>query len=164
MQSVAPIEAAARGRRGERAPLNHGKSADARNTVANAGSRLRKAGCGDAAALASAHVSLSPITAADLSRAKSDGVFIGESLRPVIDCITVSRTARQLMRQNLALAVIYNLVAVPLAVAGFVTPLIAAAAMSGSSLLVTLNAVRLNGTTKSIKRGAARPKQVVATS
>ena len=69
-------------------------------------------------------------------------MFIGDRLRPVLDTIVVARRARTLMKQNLALAVIYNAIAVPIAIAGFVTPLIAAAAMSGSSILVTLNALR----------------------
>lgn len=121
-------------------------------------------GINDAAALASAHVSLSPVTAADLSRAKSDGIFVGESLRPVMDCIDVSRVARRLMRQNLALAVAYNLIAVPLAVAGFVTPLIAAAAMSGSSILVTLNAVRLRSAARPAKPNTTQLKPLATTS
>jgi Cu2+-exporting ATPase len=87
-------------------------------------------------------VSLSPITAAHLAQAHADAVFLGDHLKPVLRAVVVSRRARALMKQNLALAAIYNLLAVPLAIAGLVTPLIAAVAMSGSSLLVTLNALR----------------------
>ncbi|MFN3888933.1 MAG: heavy metal translocating P-type ATPase [Beijerinckiaceae bacterium] len=99
-------------------------------------------GLNDAPALAGAHASISPIDAADIARARADAMFLGERLQPVIVALDLSRKARSLMRQNLWLAVIYNTIAVPLAVAGFVTPLIAAAAMSGSSILVTLNALR----------------------
>ena len=100
-------------------------------------------GLNDAPSLATAHVSLSPITAADLSQAQADAVFLGERLAPVLDSIVTARHARKVMHQNLWLAAIYNAVAVPVAIAGLVTPLIAALAMSGSSLLVTLNALRL---------------------
>jgi Cu2+-exporting ATPase len=72
-------------------------------------------------------------------------VFLGETLKPVLGAVLAARRARKLMTQNLWLAAIYNAVAVPVAIAGAVTPLIAALAMSGSSLLVTLNAVRANG-------------------
>lgn len=163
--AVAPV-AAALGIEGWLASIKPQQKVAYVTALQKAGRKVLMVGDGinDAAALAAAHVSLSPITAADLSRAKSDGVFIGESLRPVADCITVSRAARQLMRQNLALAVIYNLVAVPLAVTGFVTPLIAAAAMSGSSILVTLNAIRLSGATQFVKQREARPKHAVAMS
>ncbi len=99
-------------------------------------------GLNDAPALAAAHGSLSPISAVDLAQAQSDAVFLGEKLQPVVEAIRTSRKARVLMRENLGLAIIYNAIAVPLAVMGFVTPLIAAAAMSGSSILVTLNALR----------------------
>jgi Cu2+-exporting ATPase len=102
-------------------------------------------GLNDAPALAAAHVSLSPISAADLTQAHADAVFLGDKLKPVQDTIEIARRAHRLMRQNLGIALVYNLIAVPLAFLGYVTPLVAALAMSGSSTIVTLNALRARG-------------------
>jgi Cu2+-exporting ATPase len=99
-------------------------------------------GLNDAPSLAAASVSISPISAADLSQAQADAVFLGTSLNPVLSTVRTARRARAIMRQNLWLAIGYNAIAIPVAIAGLVTPLIAAAAMSGSSVLVTLNALR----------------------
>jgi Cu2+-exporting ATPase len=99
-------------------------------------------GLNDAPSLAAAYVSLSPISAADLTQAQADAVFLGERLKPVQDAIVIARHARRLMKENLWFAAIYNAVAVPIAIGGWVTPLIAALAMSGSSISVTLNALR----------------------
>jgi Cu2+-exporting ATPase len=100
-------------------------------------------GLNDGPSLAAATVSASPATAADVSQTVADVVFQGAKLAPVASVIETARQARGVMRQNLALSIGYNMLMVPLAVAGFVTPWLAAAAMSSSSLLVMLNSFRL---------------------
>ena len=107
-------------------------------------------GLNDAPALAAAHASISPISAVHMSQSVADAVFLGEQLAPIQTAIVISRKALLLMRQNLWLAVMYNALAVPIAVAGLATPLIAAAAMSGSSLLVILNALRARSGVKGL--------------
>ncbi len=100
-------------------------------------------GLNDGPSLAAAHVSASPATAADVSQTVADVVFQGERLAPVLAIIATARRARAVMRENLAFAIGYNALALPLAMAGFVTPWLAAAAMSGSSLTVIANSFRV---------------------
>jgi len=115
------------------------------NALAARGSKVLMVGDGlnDAPSLVAAHISMSPANAVDVSQTASDLIFQGKELKPVFDAIHISRKAVRLVKQNFALAILYNICAVPLAMAGLVTPLIAAVAMSSSSLIVTLNALRL---------------------
>ncbi len=101
-------------------------------------------GLNDAGALALAHASLAPGGAMDVSQSASDAVY-ARGLDGVVQTIVSARSARKRLLENFGFAALYNLVAIPVAVAGLVTPLIAALAMSGSSILVTLNALRTSG-------------------
>jgi P-type Cu2+ transporter len=101
-------------------------------------------GMNDSPALAAASVSASPATAADVSQTVADLVFQGAKLDPVAIALDTARRAKRVMRQNLALSIGYNIIMVPLAIGGWVTPWLAAAAMSSSSLLVMGNSLRLH--------------------
>ncbi len=101
-------------------------------------------GINDAPVLAGADTSIAPAHGALLAQTSADVVMLGDSLAPVTTAVEMSRKTMRIVRQNLAWAIVYNALALPLAAAGFVPPWAAAIGMSASSLIVVLNALRLN--------------------
>jgi Cu2+-exporting ATPase len=100
-------------------------------------------GVNDAPALALSDISISFSRASDIAQNIADIVICGDDLSPVIELIDSSKRAMRFMKSNLVIALIYNLIAVPFAILGYVIPLVAAASMSASSLLVLLNSLRV---------------------
>jgi Cu2+-exporting ATPase len=101
-------------------------------------------GINDAPVLAGADASVAPVHGALLAQTSADVIMLGESLSPLVTGVRLARKTMQIVRQNLAWAVVYNAVALPLAAAGLVPPWAAAIGMSASSLIVVLNALRLS--------------------
>lgn len=128
-----------------RAGLLPEEKSEAIDSLAAAGRKVLMIGDGlnDAAALARAHAAIAPGTALAASQNAADLVLTGDALMAVVEAIDVARSARRRALENFSFAALYNLVAAPAAMLGLVNPFVAALAMSGSSLVVTLNALRV---------------------
>nr|WP_198671027.1 heavy metal translocating P-type ATPase [Oceanibium sediminis] len=100
-------------------------------------------GLNDTAALAKADVSIAPASGIDAARTAADIILLRPDLDVVPRILRVARSARARILENFALAAAYNAVAIPIALSGHATPLMAALAMSGSSICVSLNALRV---------------------
>jgi Cu2+-exporting ATPase len=100
-------------------------------------------GSNDAPVLAGADVSIAIGDGAALAHQAADLVLVGSSLMRIPQAIAIARRSQRAIRQNLGWALAYNLLAIPVAAAGLVTPWLAALGMALSSLLVTGNALRL---------------------
>jgi P-type Cu2+ transporter len=144
----APAVAAVAGRLGiprHTAGVAPGAKAAHLTALARAGRKALMVGDGlnDAPALMAAHVSMAPASAVEVGRNAADFVFLRDSLAAVPLTLTVCHRAGRLVRQNFVLAILYNAAALPVAILGHVSPLIAALAMSLSSIIVVANALRL---------------------
>lgn len=146
----------------------HGATPDAKiarlEALRAGGHRVLMVGDGlnDTAALAAAYVSMAPASASDAGRSAADFIFVRERLDAVVTAHEVALSSARLVRQNFGLALLYNCIAIPLAVAGLVTPLVASIAMSTSSILVVANALRLNHAF-SAPRAKLRPRSTFGT-
>ena len=101
-------------------------------------------GINDAPVLAGADASIALAQGAELAQTSADVLLVGEALAPVATAVEISRGTLRVVRQNLAWAIGYNSLALPLAALGYVPPWAAAIGMSASSLIVVLNALRIN--------------------
>lgn len=102
-------------------------------------------GINDAAALKQAHVSVAMSNASEFVQAKADGVMLCAKVQVIADALVLARRTRQIIRQNIGWALLYNFTAMPLAALGLIAPWLAALGMSLSSLLVLMNSYRLKG-------------------
>lgn len=101
-------------------------------------------GINDAVALKRAHVSMAPASGSDIGRSAADFILLNVDMNGLEVALDTARRAAKLIRQNFVLAIVYNVVSIPLALSGYASPLIAAVAMSTSSILVVANALRLD--------------------
>ncbi len=129
------------------------------DALTKAGKKVLMVGDGinDAPALAAGYTSMAPSSASDIGRTAAETVWMGESASAVANAIKVSRRTQRIAKENFVLAVGYNVLAVPLAMAGFVSPLVAAVAMSTSSIIVIANALRV-GLGRTAQAGSAKVK------
>lgn len=100
-------------------------------------------GVNDAPALAAATVSCSLSGSSDIALENADVIITGDDLSRIATAYRISRATMTIIKQNLAWAFVYNIIGIPLAMTGLLTPVYAAVAMTASSLLVSLNSLRL---------------------